>query len=213
MLECRVRSRLELLGSDPPGPKQGREYCQMILGPIQKLERPLVPRKARRNVFIHSTLTKLLAADEFNDVFNDSPHENRLWERLKALGANAERQWPVEVGAVAKYWLDFALFCRKRNVAVEVDGLQHHTVQRNSESDSDRDAKLASLGWAVHRIRVTSLRENPDRCMNQLGETIERYGGIDEGVARYIPTPRGPVRQLQLLEERSPYTTDEGLRA
>lgn len=208
VLGCQVRTRLELLGSDAPGPKQGGLYCQLLLGPIQSLESPLIPHKSRRNVFIRTTLTKLLAAEEFNDVFNDSPYENDLWSRLKALGAHAERQWPVAIGATTRYVLDFALFCRKRDVDVEVDGIQHHSVQRNSESDSDRDANLVSRGWAVHRVRVASLREDPGRCMNKLSETIERYGGVEAAAARYVAGPRGPVRQLQLLEERASYIAD-----
>jgi hypothetical protein len=95
-------------------------------------------------------------------------------------------------------------------VDVEVDGNQHHSIQRNSEYDADRDANLATDRWVVHRIRASEFRRAPARQVSALCETIEAYGGIEEAGARFVSTPTGPVRQLNLLEERAAYGFEGG---
>jgi very-short-patch-repair endonuclease len=205
VLAIQVKTREELLGAVAPGPKRDRKYYQLLLGAPRLLPSPLVPPRSRqRTTFIWTTLPKLLAADGFNDLFDESPPENDLWNRLKSEDIAAERQWPESANSL-RYILDFAIFCRNRNIDVEMDGLQHHTVQVNSENDADRDRNLTSKGWAIHRIRASEYRQAPVRAVRQLCETIEEYGGVESSFARFVPTTTGVVKQLRLLEERAPY--------
>lgn len=209
VLDIVERTRAELLGGEAAGPKQGRRYYQLKLGPVQYRE-PLVPsRNRRRTTFVWTKLRKLLDAQEFNDIFDDSPFENQLWDRFKEEGIAAERQWPESVDG-RNYVLDFALFCRKRNLDLEVDGVQHHSVQANSEHDSDRDSDLGRKGWAVHRIRVASYRRDPNGQFRQLCESIEQYGGVESSGGQFIPTRSGVVKQLRLLEQPGAYDTGGG---
>lgn len=208
VLGIEEKSRSELFSSSAPGPKQSRRYLKLSLGETLELPKPLIPPRSRqRTPFIWTTIQKLLEAVDFNDLFNDSPVENSLWKDMKAEGIDAERQWPAHADG-KNYILDFAVFCRKRNIDVEMDGDQHHSIPANSEYDSERDSALGRKGWAVQRILAYKYRKEPGGQIRRLCEAIEQYGGI-EGSPRFIPTQSGVVKQLRLLEQRLPYDNNE----
>lgn len=89
--EIREVSRAELFPYETPNPKSGKRYHQVFLDDLRVLPQPIVSRRWRRIVFIPTTLEKFWLAEEINDLFDDSPLENRLWAELKALRADAER--------------------------------------------------------------------------------------------------------------------------
>lgn len=201
VIDVRVRSRQELLGSVAPGPKQERTYYQLLLEPARRLPAPLMPMRRRRGPsFIWTTLDRFIAASEFNDLFDDSPAENDLWARMKQTGISAERQWPEFVDHHS-YYLDFAVFCRDRNIDVEVDGLQHHLISSNSIYDAERDRSLTRKGWAVHRILAKDLMDEPQKVVLELCETIETYGGLTESRMNFITSGAEMVSQLRLMSD------------
>jgi very-short-patch-repair endonuclease len=202
--------REELFPGEPAGTKAGREYYQLILGPIQKLERPLVPRRPRRNPFIRTTLSRLLSARHFNDLFSDSGeggHEDALWAALEDRLIPSERQWEISLARRRKYVLDFAVFCETGGVDIEVDGRRHHYIPEQSEYDSDRNNLLEAKGWKVLRYRTQQIRESLSECVGQITEAIQRHGGlVDDPLPRRFVSRRGETAaQLQLLEEPDPY--------
>ena len=81
--EIREVPRRELLPNDPPSAKSDQIYCQLKLGPICRLAQPIVSRRWRRITFISTTWRKFMAATEINDLFDDSPLEDRLWAEFK----------------------------------------------------------------------------------------------------------------------------------
>jgi very-short-patch-repair endonuclease len=81
-------------------------------------------------VFIPTTLAKLENAEQINDLFDGSPLEDKLWQTLKQHRILAERQWKILV-ARQRYYLDFAVFCRKGKLAIETDGYTYHYDDRN----------------------------------------------------------------------------------
>jgi len=201
-----LKSREELFPGEPAGMRSGRLYQQLRLGPIQALPEPLRPQRPRRTPFIQTTFEKLVTAEQFNDLFDDSPFEDRLWEALKKNNMEAERQWSV-ASDDGNFLLDFALFCRNRPIDVEVDGRPHHAVEKRSISDAARDRALAGKGWSVVRFRTTEIAQRLNYCMSRLSSTIVKCGGLDRATV-VLQTKSEPASQLALLESR--FTYDEG---
>lgn len=83
----------------------------------------------------------------------DSPQETRLRLRLRAEGL-PEPEVNPRVGLATGQRLRVDLVWAAAKVAVEYDGDQHRTDQRQWREDRERDASLRAEGWTV--IRVTA---------------------------------------------------------
>jgi very-short-patch-repair endonuclease len=205
--DIRAVSRLDLFPDTQRNhPKANRRYYQLLLGNLQPLDRPIISRRWRRIVFIPTTLDKFKAALEINDLWDESPLEDRLWAIFKQTQIRAERQYPVEI-ADHTYLLDFAIFCNQGKIDVETDGDTWHIGPESAQVDRLRDNNLASYGWKVLRFNTAEIHERPvDYCVSKVMETINRLKGLDDttGVpARYDPDdPLGP-RQLGLFDQES----------
>ncbi|MCL6436449.1 MAG: hypothetical protein K6T90_20020 [Leptolyngbyaceae cyanobacterium HOT.MB2.61] len=83
--------RWELFPDQPRDDNSQKRDCKLEIATLQKLARPIVSNRLRRITFIPTTLKKLKAAKEINDLWDESPLEDRLWQELKRLesGQNA----------------------------------------------------------------------------------------------------------------------------
>ena len=202
--DIRNVSRTDLFPDTPPDhPKIHRRYYQLLLGDLQALPRPIVSHRLRRIVFIPTTFEKFKAAVEINDLWDESPLEDRLWAILKRARIRAERQYPVTIEDHT-YFLDFAIFCDEGKIDVETDGDTWHIGPESAQVDRQRNNNLASRDWQVLRFNTTEIRERPvDYCVSKVMDTINHLGGLDHttGVpVRYDPDdPLGP-QQLGLFD-------------
>lgn len=205
---CQVQAirpvvRWQLFPDQPRDERSQNQYYQLILGPLQCLPKPVISRRWRRIVFITTTWQRLVNADEINDLFDDSPLEDRLWGELKRLHISAERQEFVRIGA-KEYSLDFALYCVKGSLNVETDGDTWHGTRERIGLDNERDNALETQGWSLLRFNTRQINEQmTDYCLSVITEKINQLGGIDEGrwVARRASLdPDGP-QQLSLLDD------------
>ena len=203
----RIVSRIDLFPDTPRNhPKANRRYYQLLLDDLQQLSQPIVSRRLRRIVFIPTTFEKFKTAVEINDLWDESPLEDRLWAILKRTRIHAERQYPIEVEDHT-YFLDFAIFCNKGKINVETDGDTWHIGPESAQVDRQRDNALGSRGWQVLRFNTTEIRERPvDYCVSKVMDTINYLKGLDHttGVpVRYDPSdPLGP-QQLSLFDRET----------
>lgn len=79
VLDIREVHREQLFPEEPPTPKSGKRYYQILFKPLQRLTKPILSRRWRRIVFIPTTTDKLFNAVEINDLYDESPLEDRLW--------------------------------------------------------------------------------------------------------------------------------------
>ena len=121
VLHIREVGRQQLFPDEPYNPKSTKCYYQLFLAPLQRLSRPIFSRRLRRIVFIPTTVEKFRNAVEINDLYDESPLEDRLWAEFKRVQIQAERQELVKVNN-HNYMLDFAIYCAKGNIDVETDG-------------------------------------------------------------------------------------------
>lgn len=198
------KKRPELFPGEPLNLKSDRVYHQIQLHSLERLPKPIVSPRPRRNPFISTTWRKFSEAGEINDLFDDSPLENRLWEELKARRIPAERQWQVEVED-ARYYLDFALFCNKGDIDIETDGSTWH--KDRSKEDNERNNAVVSAGWNVLRFDTEQILETAGSyCISNIESTINRLGGLREeqwASRRFYELPEGHAQQLTLFEDRS----------
>jgi hypothetical protein len=91
-----VVTRSVLIPDEHDHPRAGDLYYKVSLGPLEALPRPIPSRRLRRITFISTTLGRLRAAQEINDLWIKSSAQERLWAALKALEVAAERQYPID---------------------------------------------------------------------------------------------------------------------
>ncbi len=171
--------RRDLFPNEPLNhPKQHKTYYQLLLEPLQTLPKPIFSRRWRRITFICSTWEKLKSASEINDLYDDSPLEDRLWAELKRLQIDAERQEWVTVDDV-HYFLDFAVYCSAGKLDVETDGDTWHVGKKNAGADNRRDNALKTEGWRVLRFNTQQVTEQmSDYCIPIVVKNIHRLGGL-----------------------------------
>lgn len=89
--DIQIASRCELFPDEIPNPKSEQEYFQVTLKDLSERYFPIISTRPRRLVFIPTTWRKFSSAEYLNDLFDDSPLENDLWEQLSFLDIDAER--------------------------------------------------------------------------------------------------------------------------
>lgn len=197
----RIVRRIELFPDEPYHPRADEEYYKIELGDLQTRAEPILSRKGRRITFISTTWEKFQRAREINDLFDESPLEDEMWEVFKKEKIEAERQVYIPMADV-NYCLDFALFCQKGHIDVECNGDTWHSSKEQIPKDNARDNTLTSHGWAVLRFSTPAIREDMPDCLSKVKHTINKLGGLitADWETRYF---RDDKQQLDLFEEKS----------
>jgi very-short-patch-repair endonuclease len=195
--------RHELLPNEPDHMRAAWRYYQIHLGQLQELEVPIISRLWRRIVFIPTTWIKFKMAQEINDLYDESPLEERLWVVFKHHHITAERQLYYSTNG-EKYFLDFAIPCSKGDIAVETDGDTYHANPEKSIQDNIRNNTLEANGWTIFRFTTQQIMEQAETyCVLRVSKAINKLGGIDEGkyVARKINLGADGALQMGLFDE------------
>ncbi len=195
--------RWQLFPDQPRDAKAMQRYYQLLLEPLRRLPRPIISRRWRRIVFIPTTWQRFMDAEEINDLYHESPLEDRLWAAMKRLGIPAERQEFVAVKR-RNYALDFAVYCMSGKLDVETDGDVWHSDPKRIPLDNLRDNDLETSGWKLLRFNTQQVREQlAEYCLPTIVENINALGGVDEGqiMGRRINLdPDGPS-QMTLFDD------------
>ncbi len=194
--EVRQVRRGQLFPDQTQDRRRNEPYFQLLLGQLQRLPQPIFSRRFRRIIFIQTTWEKLKTAVEINDLFDESPLEDRLWAAFKRLKIAAERQEYIEldsmVAALDYAALDFAIYCAHGRIDVETDGDTWHANPERAALDNRRDNALKMMGWSVLRFNTTQVCEQiSDYCIPTIATTINSLGGIDDNgvVPRRVELP------------------------
>ena len=205
--DIRQAYRWQLFDDQPRNERGMKRYYQLILDPLQRLPKPILSRRRRRIVFIPTTWRKFIAAVEGNDLYHESPLEDRLWAEFKRLQIWAERQFWISVHS-RSYSLDFAIYCVSGKLDVETDGDTWHSDPARIPKDNLRYNDLQTGGWKVLRFNTYQIREEmTEYCLPTVVENIGKLGGVDEGrlASRRIHLLQGKVAsQLSLFEQEAP---------
>jgi very-short-patch-repair endonuclease len=203
VLKVREVFRYQILPNDAQHKRNHERYYQLILSPLQTLPTPIFSRRWRRITFIPTTWEKFIAATEINDLYDESPLEDRLWAEFKRRKIFAERQEFLTLQA-ANYALDFAIRCAKANVDVETDGDTWHANPEKAAEDNRRDNALEANGWKVLRFTTHQIMEQmSEYTIPTVVKTIKTLGGVDEGgvIPRQIDADPNRPYQLGLFDD------------
>ncbi|MCI0360490.1 MAG: endonuclease domain-containing protein [Planctomycetaceae bacterium] len=202
--EVRQVRRYQLFPDEPRNEKSHKHYFQLLLAPLQRLAAPIVSRRYRKIVFIPTTWEKFNRAEEINDLYDESPLEDRLWSAFKRLKISAERREFVAPDADFAA-LDFAIYCATGKIDVETDGDTWHANREKAAQDNRRDNALKMLGWEVLRFGTGQVVDQlMDYCIPIICTRINKLGGVDEGgiLPRHIELPNeGGLRQRRLFDD------------
>lgn len=142
--------RRDLLPHQPDHPRADDYYYKVQLGPLQKLERPIVSLRWRRITFIHTTWDRFQDAQEINDLFVEGgEYVDRLYATLKERGIRSERNYQVKEGG-SGYQIPLAIFCQKGRLDITetelpqdetavirlVEAISREVQQRGGQGDS-----------------------------------------------------------------------------
>ncbi len=173
--------RWQLFPDQPRDEKSEKRYYQIAFDDLQRLTTPILSRRRRRIIFIPTTWQKFKAATEINDLYDESPLEDLLWDELKRLRIPAERQEFIEIGE-RTYNLDFAVYCATGKLDIETDGDIWHANPEKAAQDNVRDNDLETGGWKLLRFSTPQIKEEmAEYCIRAIVETVNNLGGVDEG--------------------------------
>jgi len=189
--------RKSLFPNESTNSKSDKTYYKISFLPLIALAKPIISNRGRMLLFIPTTLEKLINADELNDIFNDSPLEEKLWQKLKSEKLPAERQFYLKTDE--KSWVcDFAMFCKTGKIDIECDGDEHHTSHEAVFYDKTRNNEIESIAnWSVLRFTTKHLTEQLDDSIQKIKQKIDHLGGLyyaAEDQYRYVSKPDGQLR-------------------
>ena len=109
--------RRDLLPDESDHPRADHAYYAMQLGPLERLEPPIISLRWRRITFIETTWDRFQMAQEINELYASGA--DGLFVTLKDMGLAPEREFPLRE-ADAEYIVDLAIPCRDGTVAITV---------------------------------------------------------------------------------------------
>lgn len=177
--QVKVVKRKQLLKDEPLNPKSDNKYYKIELEKLYRLPKSIISRRHRRILFITTTFDRFEKAEEINDLFLESPLEEKFWEEFKLNFIPAERQYMEAVGK-NNFYLDFAIFCKNRKLGIECDGDTYHTDKKAVLEDKRRDNQLENRGWNIFRYSTEDVEYKFEESILQVKDTINRYGGLED---------------------------------
>jgi very-short-patch-repair endonuclease len=185
VLDIQRKYRWQLFPDQPEDAKSQRLYFQLSIGSLQRLPKAITSPHQRRIVFIPTTWSRFVAADQVNDLYCGSPLEDQLWARLKIADIPAVRQELVPI-KTRNYILDFGIYCAMGKIDTETDGDTWHANPQRAAQDNLRDNDLETVGWTVLRFNTKQIQEElAEYCLRTIYDNINRLGGAEVG--RFMP--------------------------
>jgi hypothetical protein len=134
--QMEIVSRRELFPNDKRNERKAENlYYKVRLKNLQQRPSPIISYRPRIWRSICTSLTKFDNAKQINDLFWGSGVEEKMWGDLRDKDILAEREWELRV-AGHRYYLDFAVFCRRGKLVIETDG---YTTHHDSKEKIDYD--------------------------------------------------------------------------
>ncbi len=172
----RVKERFALLPNEPHHPRARENYMQIYVGAVHVLNRPIVNALPRRVYFGFTTLRRLHTAKNILDLFGISNTEEIMGKHLLRAGIRAIAQTYC-LGRRKRYRLDFAVRCKRGNIAIECDNKKAHAGKRQQARDRAKDAFLKRHGWTLFRFGEEEILSKGEVCAARVARAVKKLGG------------------------------------
>jgi hypothetical protein len=183
-----LAQRRDLLPQEANHARADDWYYRIEIGPLERLPHPIPSRRLRRITFIPTTLARLLAAWEINDLWLGSEEEERLWEAFKQNEVDVERRVSLHEGDDAPrdapedeaYLIDFAAYCQRGRVAILCGGPGPLGEGSGLRERPTSDYELSASGWRVLRFSAEQMEASVEDCLDAVRAAIRQAGDPSE---------------------------------
>jgi len=173
--DYRLARRRDLLPEEPDHPRADDLYYRIALGPLERLPHPVPSDRLRRVTFIATTLGRLLAAREINDLWEREAARDRLWRALRAREIPAERDYLVDA-AGGRHVADVAVRCVRGGVSISCEVGDRERVVREGECDWERPHQG---GWLRLQFGIDEIGAALEACVARVLDAIDACGGAN----------------------------------
>ena len=180
VMDMDVKKRRELLPSEVGHPRASDDYQKVKVGIIRKLARPIKNFLPRRVSFGFTTLVKLLTAKSILQIYEVADTEGIMQNVLRHAKIKAKPQYRVlygKKGSRKRYCLDFAVFCKRGQIAIECDNKKAHASSAQKQHDREKDAYLRRHHWTVIRLSESEILHNLPACLKLISHHIRLLRG------------------------------------
>ncbi len=172
----RIYLRKDLLPDEPHHEGANRAYLRIRVDKLKKLSPPIINKLPRRVSFGYTTLPRLLKSKNMLELYNIAPTEEIIAKGLRGVGIKARRQYWLSTGG-RKYCLDFAIFLKRGQIAIECDNSKAHSGLRARQKDKAKDAWLRSHGWTMIRLREQEILADTKNCIRKVQKIVRTLNG------------------------------------
>ena len=156
-------TRAEMMPQEADHPRAQDYYFRIEVGPLERLMRPVPAATMRRITFIHTTLARLLHADDVRDLFlQDDPFE-RLWQALRDA-----RLRPLPNRVAGDRPLDITLRARGGYLGINCD-----------EATGAREHRPLPERWSFVTLASQEIEHDLPGCLRKIGAALIDLGGSD----------------------------------
>ncbi|MCB0157478.1 MAG: hypothetical protein KDD83_05070, partial [Caldilineaceae bacterium] len=146
-------TRAEMMPQEADHPRAQDYYFRIEVGPLERLMRPVPAATMRRITFIHTTLARLLHADDVRDLFlQDDPFE-RLWQALRDA-----RLRPLPNRVAGDRPLDITLRARGGYLGINCD-----------EATGAREQRPLPERWSFVTLAPQEIERDLPGCLRKIG--------------------------------------------
>ncbi len=159
----RLMTRRELLPDEADHPRADDYYYRIDIGPLERLSRPVRATTFRRLTFIHTTLARLLTAEDVKELFLDDDPFEQLWAALREHNLR-----PLKNRLAGERPVDIALRARGGYLGI--------TCQDAFAAQESRLAPVAEH-WEFLQLSTVQIKADLPGCLRQIGAALLRLGG------------------------------------
>ena len=168
----RLARRRDLIPQEPEHPRADALYYRVELGTLQELQHPIPSAKLRRVTFIMTTLTRLLQAQEINDLWDRESARNRLLRALQMREIAAYPNYEIRQGSL-HYVADLAIPCSRRGLLIDC-GPSDEPVLRETPATQGAPALC---GWTTLHWAAGLIMADLPTCVEQVRIFVRENGG------------------------------------
>jgi hypothetical protein len=141
--------RRDLLPDEVDHPRADQAYYVLQLGPLERLEPPIISLRWRRVTFIETTWDRFQMAQEINELYASGV--DGLFVTLKDMGLAPEREFPVQEAGV-EYLVDLAIPCQDGTLVIALGERPAPEDALRFESSALPKSDLDRIAAAVGRL-------------------------------------------------------------
>jgi hypothetical protein len=156
-------TRAELLPQECSHPRAQDYYYRVEIGPLQRLEHPVPAHSYHRVTFIHTTLDRLLTAEDILDLFRHGDPFEQLWGALREHNLR-----PLRNRLVGDEVVDITLRARGGYLGINC-----------VEDPAAREGNTTPLPhrWSRLNLAAEQIAGDLDGCLRQIGAALIDLGG------------------------------------